>query len=219
MADTGVTVWAAGFWADDVWAAGLWSSQAPVTVPDVVGNTQAIGTATLQGVGFVVVVATASSNAVPVGSIISQSPIGGSSANFGSIVTITVSLGDTQSSGGFWPDYEHVQRQRRKRQREIEEAEEETQRLKDETDREIAKLLHEQEQKDADRADLTRLQKLADQYATQAPAELPKLARIAILNAQDARTRNALEQMQRVIEQSLDEEMVAIQQVLLLLDS
>lgn len=218
MADTGLTVWAPGFWADDVWATGLWSSQAPVTVPNVVGNTQALGTATLQGSGFVVVVVTAASNSVPAGSISSQVPVGGSSANLGSVVTITVSLGDTQSSGGFWPDYELVQRQRRKRRREIEEAEAETQRLQDDTDREIAQLLHAQEQKDADRADLTRLQKLADQYATTAPSELPKLARIAILNANDARTRNALEQMQRVIEQSLLEEELAIQQVLLLLE-
>ena len=33
MADTAVTVWAAGFWADNVWAAGLWSSASPGPTP------------------------------------------------------------------------------------------------------------------------------------------------------------------------------------------
>lgn len=124
---------------------------------------------------------------------------------------------DTQSSGGWWPDYEHIQRTRRKRRRELEEAEEAQRSIQDATDREIARLLREQEAKDAERADLERLQTLADTYATKAPKELPKQVRVAILNAQDARTRNALEQMQRVIEQALLEEELAITQIVLLM--
>src|SRR5688572_26932117 len=70
-----------------------------VEVPDVVGETQAAGTTTLEGVGFVVSVSTAYSAGVAVGLIISQSPEGGEFAASGSTVAIVVSLGP-QSQGG-----------------------------------------------------------------------------------------------------------------------
>lgn len=91
MADT---FWASGLWAADFWATDLWSGTEPVVVPDVVGQTQADGTLTLEGAGFVVVVVTAASSAVPAGSIISQAPAGGTEAAPGSTVTITVSTGE-----------------------------------------------------------------------------------------------------------------------------
>jgi len=118
--------------------------------------------------------------------------------------------------GGWWPDFEHVQRQRAKRKREIEELEAEAERIADATTREIYRLERERDAKEADADDLVRLQALADQYAGKVQ-ELSKDARIAILNAQDARTRNALEQMRRVVERELNDEMLAIQQVVLLL--
>lgn len=124
----------------------------------------------------------------------------------------------TESSGGWWPDFEHYQRLRRNRRRELEEAEEEARSIQDQIDRDISALLREQEKRDAEREDLLRLQSLADQYAGQRLEELPKAARVAILNAQDARTRNSLEQMRRVIEQSHEEEMMVLQIVLLALD-
>ena len=66
---------------------------AAVTVPNVVGQSQASGTTTLEGDGFVVAVATAYSSSVAEGLIISQSPAAGAEAGEGSTVTITVSLG------------------------------------------------------------------------------------------------------------------------------
>lgn len=68
-------------------------AEAPVEVPDVVGETQAAGTTTLETALFVVAVETAYSDSVAEGLIISQSPTAGSFANSGSTVTITVSLG------------------------------------------------------------------------------------------------------------------------------
>jgi hypothetical protein len=64
-----------------------------VEVPDVVGETQAAGTATLEGEGFVVSVSTAYSESVAAGLIISQDPEGGEMAVEGSTVNIVVSLG------------------------------------------------------------------------------------------------------------------------------
>lgn len=102
--------WASGAWASGAWAGTAWAEQdAPIEVPDVVGDSQAAGTATLEGDGFVVSVATAYSPSVAAGDIISQSPIGGSFANEGSTVTITVSLGpepvaDEPVGGHYWPD-------------------------------------------------------------------------------------------------------------------
>ncbi len=75
-------------------------SEAGVIVPDVVGETQAAGTATLEGDGFVVAVETAYSSTVAVGLIISQSPTGGSEVASGSTVTITVSLGPQSDGAG-----------------------------------------------------------------------------------------------------------------------
>lgn len=64
-----------------------------VTVPDVVGDSQAAGTLELETALFVVAVQTAYSSTVAAGTIISQSPTAGSEALEGSTVTITVSLG------------------------------------------------------------------------------------------------------------------------------
>lgn len=124
---------------------------------------------------------------------------------------------EESASGGWWIDYDYLRRQRAKRKRELEELEREQEAIQDARDREIAALLRAQEIKDAERADLERLQRLADRYAGQKLDDLPKVARVAILNAQDQRTRNSLEQMQRVIEQSLEDEMIAVQQIVLLM--
>lgn len=85
--------WAQNSWAVGAWAGTAWA-EAGVLVPDVVGETQAAGTATLEGAGFVVAVQTAFSSTVPAGIIITQSPNGGSEVPAGSTVTITVSLGE-----------------------------------------------------------------------------------------------------------------------------
>lgn len=66
-----------------------------VPVPDVVGQSQASGTAELEGDLFVVAVETAYSSTVPAGDIISQQPTAGTEAVEGSTVTITVSLGES----------------------------------------------------------------------------------------------------------------------------
>lgn len=88
-------------WDEAVWDA-VWANDPPVTVPDVVGQTQASGTTELEGEGFVVAVATAYSSSVAAGVIISQAPIAGAQALPGSTVTITVSLGEApaQQPGG-----------------------------------------------------------------------------------------------------------------------
>ncbi len=62
-------------------------------VPDVVGDSQAAGTTTLEGDGFVVEVHVDFSGSVPLGDIISQEPEGGEFAESGSTVIIVVSLG------------------------------------------------------------------------------------------------------------------------------
>jgi hypothetical protein len=70
------------------------------TVPDVVGDDEATGTATLEGDGFVVAVNSEYSASVAEGDIISQSPLAGSEAATGSTVTIVVSLGAAEGAGG-----------------------------------------------------------------------------------------------------------------------
>lgn len=199
-----------------------WGQVAQVTVPDVVGETQAAGTATLEGDGFVVAVETAYSSLVAVGVIISQVPAGGASAASGSLVTITVSLGEApapvqqDASGGFWPEYDRHAAERRRRKREQDEREAEAERIQDELDRQIAQLMREQEAKDAERVELTRLQKLADTYSGK-KLGLPKKVSDALINAYEMRSRNALEQLQREIERANEDELLAVQTAVLLL--
>jgi serine/threonine-protein kinase len=68
-----------------------------VTVPDVVGQSQASATSALENEGFRVEVTTVTSPG-SAGRVISQSPTGGSRANSGSTVTITVGAAATTSS-------------------------------------------------------------------------------------------------------------------------
>ena len=70
------------------------SGPGQVTVPNVVGQTQAAATSSIQGLGLVVgTVTTASSSTVPSGSVISESPAAGMQVNPGSAVNLVVSSG------------------------------------------------------------------------------------------------------------------------------
>lgn len=120
-------------------------------------------------------------------------------------------------SGGFFFGFDRYRSERDRRRREQEEREREAEAIEDETTRQIAELLRAQEAKDAKRADLERLQALADRYAGE-PLGLPARTRAALYNAYETRTLNALEQMQREIERMLEEEEAAISAILMLDD-
>lgn len=64
-----------------------------VTVPDVVGQSEAVATAAIEAAGLVVAVNLANDDVVAEGNVISQTPAGGDSADWGATVTITVSIG------------------------------------------------------------------------------------------------------------------------------
>ena len=67
---------------------------ANVNVPNVVGLTQAAATTAITGAGLVLgTVTTANSNGVPVGSVISQNPVSGTSVAPGSAVNLVISVG------------------------------------------------------------------------------------------------------------------------------
>jgi len=65
----------------------------PRPVPQVLGEPQQAATSELQGAGFQVRLASAYSTSVPKGDVVSESPAPGTSAAYGSTVTVTVSLG------------------------------------------------------------------------------------------------------------------------------
>ncbi len=75
------------------------SSGPSVSVPNVVGLTQAAASSTITGAGLTVgTVITASSPTITSGSVISESPIAGTSVASGSAVNLTVSTGPAQVS-------------------------------------------------------------------------------------------------------------------------
>ena len=112
-----MTAWAAGAWATGAWTGTAWQAAAAVTVPDVVGQTQADATTALQSAGFVVAVVTAASSTVPAGAVISQVPAGGAEATAGSTVTITVSTGEVDLTDAKFQGPSHNTRIRWERKR------------------------------------------------------------------------------------------------------
>lgn len=119
----------------------------------------------------------------------------------------------TQPSGGFFFGFDRHLAERRRREREEEEARTEAEAIQAELDRQIALELRKQEARDAERADLGRLQALADRYAgTKQP--VTRRVSAALLKAQEERTRNALEQLEREVERMLDEEGIAVMLIL-----
>ncbi len=74
--------------------AGMASAQVQVTVPDVVGLTQAAATTAIEGANLTVgTVTQVCSDTVPAGNVISQNPVGGASVAPGSTVDFVVSTG------------------------------------------------------------------------------------------------------------------------------
>jgi hypothetical protein len=204
---------------DPVWGP-VWQGSAPqVTVPDVVGQSQASATAELEGALFVVAVATAYSSTVAAGDVISQSPTAGSEASEGATVTITVSLGeapvvDTDNSGGwtFYLRYEAERERRRRKRKEQIEAEEAVQELPP-VEKEIAKILHKQERIDETKKDLARLKALVDEYR-EIPSLTPKASE-AIERARMRGLRSDLAKLDKELKRMLEDEEMAVLMLLL----
>jgi len=78
--------------ADTVVTLVVSSGTAPVAVPNVVNEPEATANSTLQAKGFVVVTKTDTTSTVTAGTVLAQSPSGGTAAA-GSTVTITISGG------------------------------------------------------------------------------------------------------------------------------
>lgn len=124
---------------------------------------------------------------------------------------IIVGCSSRNSAGGGWASsYDrYLDRKREKRKREIElaEAEEAAQQL-DAVDREIARLLHEQEKQDLERAESERLLRMARQYADS--ADVAEKVRAAMAKAAALETFGALEALKRELERAAEEEEVAL---------
>jgi hypothetical protein len=194
--------------------------EAGIVIPDVVGETQASGTATLEGEGFVVAVQTAYSSTVPAGEIISQAPTAGTEAAEGSSVTITVSLGEapeqpqSDSSGGwaFYLRYEQERERRRKKRREQQEAEDAVEELPP-VEKEIAQILHKQERIDESKKELERLKGLVQEFR-----DIPLLsekATEALERARQRGLRSDLAKLDRELKRMLEDEEMAVLMLLL----
>lgn len=85
--------WRSGAWAAGAWQGTAWQEAAPVTVPDVVGLTEAAAVAAIEAEGLVADASFQYSSTVAAGFVISQAPAGGSIVSAGSTVSFAVSLG------------------------------------------------------------------------------------------------------------------------------
>lgn len=122
-----------------------------------------------------------------------------------------------QNCGGWDTDFEESRQRRLRRKRLEDERKQQADELQEELDRNLAQLLYEQEQKDAERKDLERLQALSDALMRER-TNLPRPILASVMKAHEERTRNALLQLERMIAQMLDEEEAAIIALLLIDD-
>ncbi len=123
---------------------------------------------------------------------------------------------DTVTGGGFYFDFDRALSARKKRRRELEEAEEAAESLQNKVDAEIAQLLHEQQRKDEERANLERIKKLVAQY----PKEKFNVERVdkALQHAREKQTQLSYLALQREYERMTDEEDALFIAILALID-
>lgn len=124
-------------------------------------------------------------------------------------ITITAALEVSSASGGygFWNEYDREQIRRKRRRKELADLEAERERIEDEQAREIAKLLQEQEAKDARREELQRLSSLVASYSqANAPSELSPRVQKAIAVAAERQTTWALMALDRELRRAREEE-------------
>lgn len=76
-----------------------WGPTTTVTVPDVVGDTEAVAVADITGAGLIPVKSEQYSSTVAAGLVISQSPAAGASVGSGTSVSFILSLGERSSTG------------------------------------------------------------------------------------------------------------------------
>jgi hypothetical protein len=111
-------------------------------------------------------------------------------------------------SGGFFYDIDSFRSRKRRERDRLARHESDTRDLQD-TEREIAELLRDQERRDIERDELARIQRLADEYSGR-NLGLPRRVSASLLKAYEERTRNSLEQLQRELERMLEEEEIAL---------
>lgn len=121
---------------------------------------------------------------------------------------------EVQPSGGYLEAYDDQRRRHRSELRQLEEAKESESSIQSELDAQIAALLHEQEAKDLERADLARLQALADEYKGR-QRDVPERVNAALLAAQERRTLGSLLALRRETDRTMEEEELVLLLLLL----
>lgn len=120
-----------------------------------------------------------------------------------------------QATGGYGLSiFEYASLRRRKRKQMEKQREEDERQIQEDLDRQIAQTLYEQELKDLERADLTRIQNLADRLMTER-TELPRPILASVIKASEERSHNALAQLERLIHRQVEEEEISVLLILL----
>lgn len=124
---------------------------------------------------------------------------------------VTPPTTDAADTGGvWWVEFEHYRRRKERDRQELKRRREEAQRIADETAREIARLLHEQELKDAEAADLRRIRDLADRaQALRGSGQLSAVIerRLSLLAMET--TRSALQALERELLEQIEQDEIS----------
>lgn len=122
-------------------------------------------------------------------------------------------------TGGFFVAFDREVARRRKRLKELEEREEETERIQAETDRQIAELFRAQEREATEREENERLQRLAKQYRTDAAIEaLGERTAKALSRAAVQGNFSAIEALIREVQRAIEEEQFMLQAAILAIE-
>lgn len=128
-------------------------------------------------------------------------------------------VADDTFTGGFVYAYERELARRRRERKKRQEREEEAERIEEETSREIARFLHEQEANDARRAELQRLSELVETYARRGTeAALSERVQKAISKAATKQTAWALYALERELKRAQEEESFLLEALRFVID-
>jgi len=134
-------------------------------------------------------------------------------ADAATVVDVTPTETEPEVSGGFYYELLHRERLRRLRKKREEEEAEAEREIADETSREIARLMHEQTEREAQAAELEALRRIAQRYSD----EIESNARLerALAQALAKQTEGAWLALQREAERAEEEELLAALTLLL----
>lgn len=134
-------------------------------------------------------------------------------------VTAAVAEAEDTPTGGWWYAYDHELETRKRKKKELERLEAKAEQISDAIDRELAKELRAQDREQVRIEELRRLSVLADQHKEELTQSVSQKALLAAESAMLKGTYSAMEQLERELAKSREEELFLLHATSIILNS